>query len=161
MISGIPSFPGSISSCQVKCIDSANNTQTVSLYLNVLSQNKVTRPAYNTRTAFFVDPNGLLRDPLGNLFTMRGLDRVHYDHDTWAGPSNGGLAYPNVVRVFMFDGQTAAFAANQVQTQYAPNGIFCMLTLAGAGTGTTGNTTTALLQNAMADWASYEPGWPP
>ena len=158
-IQGTPAASGSIASCVVRCVDSANNNTSVSLYLNIGSQNKVARPAYNTGTAFFVDGNGLLRDPLGYLFTMRGLDRVHYDSDTWAGPTNGGLAYPNAVRVFMFDGQTAAFAANQVQTQYAPNNIFTILTLAGIGslspTGTTGQTNPAYVTQATADWNSY------
>lgn len=159
LINGAPGLAGSISNCQIKCVDSGNNTQTISLYMNVGSQNKVARPSYNTSSAFFVDQNGFLRDPNGNLFLMRGLNRVHYDSDSWTGPAAGALAYPSVVRVFMFDGQTAAFAANQVQTQYAPNNIFTILVLAGISSltpsGTTGQTSTTYITDAVTDWTSY------
>ena len=124
--------------------------------INILSEDKVARPAYNTGTGFFVDATGLLRDADGYRFTIRGINRTFYNSSSWAGPSSGALAYPNAVRVFMFDGQTAAYAANQVTTQYTPNNIVSILTLSGAGTATSGSTDPAVLQAAMADWVSYQ-----
>src|SRR6185312_6075412 len=109
-------------------------------------------------TGFFVSADGFLRDPLGNQFTMRGLNRNHFDSFNWAGPASGALAYPNTVRVFMFDGSTAAFAANQVATQYAPNSIFTILVQAGATTGTTGYTTPVLVLQALNNWINYQSG---
>jgi len=156
LISGSPASSGSaIIVLQVH--DSGSNTTSFACALNIKSKNQVARPAYNTGTGYFVDGNGLLRDSAGFLFPLKGLNRTHYDSASWANLSSGALAYPNCVRVFMFDGSTAAFAANQVSTQYSPNNIASILTLAGiSGTGTSGNTTTALLQSAMADWVSYE-----
>ena len=155
VISGAPSASGNLNTCVVKCTDTSG-TATASLYLPIGSQNKGTRPAGNTGSGFFVDANGYFRDPSGNLFQFRGLDRTHYDSASWASNANGALANPGIVRVFMFDGQTAAYAANQVSTQYQPNYIFTLLTLSGvSGTGTSGSSSTTLLNNAVNDWVSY------
>ena len=155
VLNGSPSFSGS-AQITVQVQDAAAGLSSALAQINILSENKISRPAYNTGTGYFVDSGGLLRDPSGYLFTMRGLDRVHYNSDSWAGPASGALAYPNAVRVFMFDGQTAAFAANQVQTEYAPNNIFTVLTLAGiSGTTTTGDTNPTTITNAVNAWISY------
>jgi Cellulase (glycosyl hydrolase family 5)/Putative Ig domain len=158
LISGSPTAAGNLNSCVVKCVDSASNTATASLYLPVNPLNKGTRPAANTGTGFFVDANGYFRDPNGYLFNFRGLDRTHYDSTSWASGASGAIANPGIVRVFMFDGETAAFAANQVSTQYQPNYIFTLLTLSGvSNVGTSGSTSTTLLNSAVSDWVSYYP----
>jgi len=155
LIYGSPTLSGSANiTLQVK--DSASALTSFGCVLNIVSKNQVARPSYNTGTGFFVDTNGYLRDPSGYLFQIKGLNRTHYDSANWGGPASGALAYPNAVRVFMFDGQTASYAANQVTTQYAANNIAAILTLSGAGSGTSGSTSTALLQTAMADWVSYQ-----
>jgi Putative Ig domain len=165
LITGAPKTPGS-AQITIKVQDSVSNLTTALASINVLSQDIAARPAYNTGAGFFVDPNGRFRDSIGAPFPFRGHNRAHYDSASWAGPASGALTAPATVRVFMFDGSTAAFAANQITTQYQPNNIFTWLVLAGitatnswgtwSNQGTSGQTSTPLLTQALADWVSYQ-----
>jgi hypothetical protein len=152
---GTPTLPGNYNFL-INGTDSLNNGASTFCQLQVLPQNTVSRPAYNTGTGFFVDGGGQFRDPNGNLFQFRGLNRNHYDSTSWASGASGAAAFPAAVRVFMFDGQTASFAANQITTQYQPNAIFTWLVASGMGTGTSGNTSSLLIAACCVNWLSYE-----
>ncbi len=52
------------------------------------------RPAGNHGNGFFV-LNGRLRDPAGNEFRIRGVNRLHWDSDSGAGIARSGA---NTVR---------------------------------------------------------------
>jgi hypothetical protein len=154
-ISGAPSFSGSISTCQVKCVDSASNSTTIPLYLNVGSLNKVSRPAYNTGTGFFVDSNGYFRDPNGYLYQFRGMDRAHYNSANWSSTASGALAYPGVARTNYFNlGLTPAGIMANALAQNINNYILpvFMYGYFPDGTGTSGNTSLVEFAACLTDW---------
>jgi hypothetical protein len=82
----------------------------------------VTRPSYNTGVGFFV-LNGKLYDANGNAFTMRGVDRCHYDSSaSTAGIAKSGA---NVVRMGMYLDSVAAanyvaVAQSHIATKVVP-----------------------------------------
>ena len=144
VLSGSASFSGSAQmTVQVK--DNVGSLTSALATINILSEDNVARPAYNTGTGFFVDATGLLRDPDGYRFTIRGMDRTFYNSSSWAGPANGALSLANTVRVLIFDNTTAANAVSYINTQYAPNNMVTILMMGYYnGTGTSGNTDPAI-----------------
>jgi len=144
IISGTPTYSGN-PTCTVK-VQCAGFTATAPIQMNVRSATNVSRPAYNSTISngFFV-ANGKLYDENGKEFRIRGTDRAHYDGSSYANNANGALTQSNAVRVFEFNGRSAATAVNDVKTQYLPalvggssgNYILPILCMAGTSFGGT------------------------
>ena len=155
-LTGRPALAGSVGSCQIKCIDSGSNTATVPIYLNIASFDQVSRPGYNTGTGFFVDGNGVFRDPVGLRYQFRAVDRAHYDAASWAGGLNGALATPGIARTFYFviNNQTTAQQMANALAQNIQNEIVPVLSMGyfPDGIGTSGHGSITELASGVDFW---------
>lgn len=156
LIAGTPTATGTLT-FTVEATDSGSNTATAQFSITINALSQVSRPGYNTGTGFFVDGAGILRDPNGYAFRIRGLNRTHYDSIEWTAGASGALTGANTVRVFQFwasGGITDWSLAMGSQNQY-PNMLVIPTCSSYDGTnGTSGNTSTADLAIAMANWYS-------
>lgn len=156
LITGTPTATGAFA-FTVKVTDSGSNTATAQFSITVNALSKVSRPSYNTGTGFFVDGTGVLRDPNGYAFRIRGLDRCHYDSAEWTAGASGALTGANTVRVFQFwasGGITDWSSAMGSQNQYPDMLVIPTCSSYDGTNGTSGNTSTADLAIAMANWYS-------
>lgn len=115
------------------------------------------RPAGNTGTGFFV-ANGKMYDPGGNPFTIRGVNRCHYDS-----PSEQGIvrSAANTCRTFVSVnfGSTWPLQAALIQNQHIAHrqlGIPCMQTSGGPG-----DSSTTDLATTVGVWVAQAPAWAP
>jgi mannan endo-1,4-beta-mannosidase len=76
-----------------------------------------TRPSYNSGDGFFV-VNGGLYDPNGNLFRIRGVNRLHWDSNSAAGIALSGA---NTVRYDMDFTRDPSSNVSELQTQAIAN----------------------------------------
>lgn len=153
LITGTPTAQGT-STFTVQATDSANNTATAqfSISINALSQSS--RPSYNTGAGFFVDPSGILRDPGGYEFRVRGLDRNHYDVSCQPGMA---LAAPNTCRFFIFSTNgsiPASTYASTAQNDHIAHNEVPIVTMSyfPNGNGTTGDSSTSDLALGLGWW---------
>jgi len=159
VITGTPSAAANVSGIVFRVTDNTNASATASAAITVAAANKVARPAYNTGSGFFVY-KGQLYDPSGNVFRMRGVDRLHTIGTTYQpGLSKAG---PNTVRVMMWgmgvSGYgTAAQYENLAVTEhinYKELPIITAQTVGGTTNQTSGDTSTADLTATVSWWVS-------
>ena len=142
LITGTPSASGNVQ-IALKVTDSSSNTATANGLINISSGGTVSRPSYNSSTSngFFVK-NGLIYDPNGYWVHLNGLDRTHFDSNTWASGANGGSSGANIVRMFndLYDSPSYGNSMAVVAAQNTPNGQIGILSMGtvpafmGAGT---------------------------
>jgi hypothetical protein len=123
---------------------------------------KATRPSYNTGTGFFV-LDGKIYDANGVEFRVRGVDRCHYDSNSAAGIAS---SHANAVRIFVGTnyGQTWPGLETIVQNDHINHKEVPIVTAASTttGTGTSGDTTTATLEDVVANsWVAPAATWTP
>lgn len=165
-ITGTPTIAGVVQPT-IKVTDSTTANASATALINVSNSAQVSRPSYNPTTAsgFFVK-NGLIYDPTGFPFHMVGMDQTHYDAVGMGTNQNAALSGVNIDRVFMFVGPTAAAAVTNATTNYIPNNIVPMFTMAawpitGACTtsntaGGAGQTSTICFTEGMKFWVANE-----
>lgn len=156
LITGTPSATGTFTFTDT-ITDSGSNSCSVQYSITIGATSQVSRPGYNTGTGFFVDGNGILRDPNGYAFRIRGLNRTHYDSIEWVSGASGALTGANTVRVFQFwasGGITDWPLAMGSQNQYPYMLVIPTCSSYDGTNGTSGNTSTADLAIALGNWYS-------
>lgn len=143
-ISGTPTRAGTFFAT-VRVSD-GTNTASYSVCHQVVAADAATRPGYNTGTGLFV-VNGKLYDSGGKVTFLRGINRTHYDSNSWASGANGGATGANIGRVFEIPGRSAAQVVTDCNTEYlspsSGNAIIPIITH------------TSDLATAVVDWLSY------
>jgi hypothetical protein len=109
------------------------------------------RPSYNTGDGFFV-VNGGLYDPNGNLFRIRGVNRVHWDSNSAAGIALSGA---NAVRYDMDFTRDASANVNELQNQSIANRNVPIV----GNWDTTCNSDPNALNGAVQSWVSQASTW--
>lgn len=109
------------------------------------------RPSYNNGNGFFV-LNGNLYDPNGNLFRIRGVNRLHWDSNSAAGIAQSGA---NAVRWDMDFTRDAGTNVSEIQTQGISDHS---VPIVGNWT-TTCSTDPATLNGAVQSWVSQASQW--
>jgi mannan endo-1,4-beta-mannosidase len=158
VITGTPGAAGNVSGIVFRVSDNTNASATASASIAVAAVNKATRPSYNTGGGFFVY-KAQLYDPKGNVFRIRGVDRVHFDMGDQPGISKAGA---NTVRFFMYDigvsgappASTYATLAQQQHINYQELPIVTAANVAGAPTGSAGDQSTTDLANTVTWWVN-------
>jgi len=166
VLSGTPLLSGNVAPV-FKVTDSLANSATATGIINVSASARVSRPAYNASSSngYFV-LGGQFYNPQGFPFRIRGLNRNHYDSNSWSGGVNGALTGANTVRYWLFatDGSVPiATYVSGFSQQHLNNGEFPIITmqLFPDGTATSGNTSTTELQSGVNWWVANEGSFAP
>lgn len=123
----------------------------------------VTRPSYNTGVGFFVGLDHKLYDANGHRFTMRGVNRLHYD----SGSANAiAMSGANAVRWVLYwdNGTTAAQFVTQLTQEnhdkqiVAIPGVWTTSNAFGHAT-LTCDSSTANLTHAVDQWVAQVDDW--
>jgi hypothetical protein len=160
VISGTPSAAGTSTGIVVKVTDNASNTASATFSLTVGTQQLETRPSYNTGVGYFVK-NGALYDPSGNLFTMRGICRNHYDINSTSGMQKAGI---NTVRYALYTVGSGGIATQtyvtDIANQHLANDQLAIVGcwyVPGTTTLCSGDSTAADMDTCASWWASAYP----
>ena len=166
LITGTPTGSGT-TTLTLKVTDNVSATATSSASITVAASSSVSRPAYNSTVSngFFV-LNGKLYDPNGYEFRIRGLNRNHYDSNTWVGPACAAKTATNAARWFMYltDGSIPVSTyVTELNDQYIANGILPIITMAifPNGNATSGNASPSDLTNGVNWWVSNSSAFAP
>jgi hypothetical protein len=158
-ISGAPTENGTFNDIVVTLVDSAAVPVSATFSMVVAENTNVSRPSYNSSASngFFVDPGGILRDPNGAVFRIRGMNQNHYDSDSYSVATAFGC---NTQRVFMYlvgTGGNPASTYEAVAAEYVSLGILPVITMSyvpNTMTRTSGDTSTADLATCVDWWVA-------